>query len=462
MRVSANSLPAWIWLDIIEYLDMMDDTISLAMVNEYFYRIVGMDFKKICYEYVICRQKGETWAYAYKNASTNLNKTMYAKNNFHDEHAVCCPFTGKVAIKLDHGYVILTNIDFGLKEFTILDFTSYTDQITHVNMINRGKELLVRTPFFTLVYDLCIMKVIQKHDMAPTHAYGPYCPSLNFQIVREGYVFDLYSKKEFKIDAQPPKGCIKYSNMFDKSKYVVVHTTDNNLVVIDSETDKRHDICEWRQGMEVYVINENDSLFIKDQFYNDRELKIQRAKCEIYSMKRQTFQPVESVEGYYWGIFNSSTLFNRKTQKFLVYNKHNYEWIQVQAKPELLFFYRWIEFGLFLYPLSPFNMVLCKYGNFDTLARNSFIQFKKNDVRIKHFKAIVNHWHMSRGLKDFKIQTEHQIEKLMKMKFPVPKEASADFYDWFVQLHIANDNVPLIDAKTSATEYFNFYSLKPQ
>ncbi|CAD5220370.1 unnamed protein product [Bursaphelenchus okinawaensis] len=383
MRVSANSLSAWIWLDIIKYLDTMDDTVSLAMVNVYFYRIVGMDFKKICYEHVIFRQKGETWAYAYKNAGTNVNKTMFVKYSFHDKHAVCCPFTGKMAIKLDHGYLLLTNIDFGLKELTILDFTSYTDQITHVNMIN-GKEILVRTPFFTLVFDLHSMK-----------------------------------------------------------------------------TDKRHDICEWRQGMKVYVISENDSLFIKDQFYNDRKLKIPGAKCEIYSMKRQKFQPVELDEGCYWDTFNYSTLFNRKTQKFLVYNKHNYEWIRVQAKPELLIVHRWLESGLFLNPLSPFNIVLCKYGNTDTLARHFFIQFKKNDVCMKHFKAILNYWDMTRGINDFKVQNKHQIEKLMNMKFPVPKESSADFYDWFVQLHVANDNVPLIDAKTSATKYFNFYSLKP-
>ncbi|CAD5217485.1 unnamed protein product [Bursaphelenchus okinawaensis] len=101
----------------------MEDICSLAMVNKCFYKLVNLDFKKLCYHHVVYRLKDETWAYAFSKFG---DRSYYISGaGFYHEHSVCCPFTGKMAITLKNGYVILNNIDFCLKQFTIVDFTLY-------------------------------------------------------------------------------------------------------------------------------------------------------------------------------------------------------------------------------------------------------------------------------------------------------------------------------------------------
>ncbi|CAD5230632.1 unnamed protein product [Bursaphelenchus okinawaensis] len=412
MRGFAKLLPLEMWHCVIEYLEIMEDAISLAMVNKHFYKLVGMDFKKICYDHVIYRLKGETWAEAFNDFGARSVKMLFVESYVHHEHAVCCPFTGKMAIKLDNGYVILTNIDFGLKEFTILDFTSYTNHITHVNMINRGKELLVRTSTFVLVYDLCSMKVTQKHDMVPTSRYGQNGQLLNYQIIKNGFIFDLYTKKEFKIDAQTAKGLICYINMYDRPKYIAVHTTDNKLVLIDSETDERQDVCEWKAGMNVYVINENDSVFVMNGYVNPAE----EFGLRIYSIKKRKMV-FEEPEVRYWRLFNSNTLFQTQQKTFLVYNKLHDCWLKTKRDTNLLLFYNidyFCDFGFV--PLPTYKIVESqRYRKYDEVVRNMYFWFKKDKIITKRFSAEVElhdvlDWKMNTDQKRHLIESTKRAE----------------------------------------------------
>ncbi|CAD5222691.1 unnamed protein product [Bursaphelenchus okinawaensis] len=209
--------------------------------------------------------------------------------------------------------------------------------------------------------------------------------------------------------------------------------------------------------MRVHVINENDSCFIQEQCYDNRHLKIEGSKCEIYSMKKQKIFFVAPDEMDYWKTFNYKTPFNTMTSRFLVYDKHNYEWMEVQVDAKFRYA---CNFELFasIYPLPRFEiMEFCRNSSYaKSLVRHVFIQFKKGGVRVKHFKATHN-----RTFPPKKTNSDHQIEMLTNMKFPVPKGSSVAFYNWFAQLHIANDNVPVIDAKTGATQHFDFYLLNP-
>ncbi|CAD5230823.1 unnamed protein product [Bursaphelenchus okinawaensis] len=54
-----------IWFRVKEHLSIMEDICSLATVNKYFYKMVHMDFKQLCYDHVVYRTEGETWAYAF-------------------------------------------------------------------------------------------------------------------------------------------------------------------------------------------------------------------------------------------------------------------------------------------------------------------------------------------------------------------------------------------------------------
>ncbi|CAD5217737.1 unnamed protein product [Bursaphelenchus okinawaensis] len=467
MRIFANQLSAELWLSVIEYLDIWEDAISLAMVDKCFYKLVNQDFKQICYDHVIYRLKGETWAEAFADFATRTIRMMFVDSFFHQEQAVCCPFTGKMAIKYDNGYVVLTNLDFGRKEFTIIDFTSYTNQITHVNMINRGTELLIRTPTFVLVYDMYSMKVIQQHDMIATSkglqdmiatSKGLHGQMLNYQIIKNGSVFDLYTRKEFKIDAQTPKGYISYISVYDKSKYIAVHTKDNFLVIINSKTNEKHQVCEWTAGMKVYVINENDSVFVLGDYYDAAD----KIGLRIYSIKKQKIV-FEEPNVRYWQLYNFNTLFQRSEKKFLTYNKTHDCWIKTKYDTNLLLCYRYGYFSDFGFLPSPTYKIAesQRYTADDELIRFTFFRFKKDSIRVRRFSAEIEE-RIAWDIEEEEQKTDkYQVKKLMNLKFPVLKENSTDFYNWFVKLHIANDCVPLIDAKTNVTQYYNFYLLKP-
>ncbi|CAD5230735.1 unnamed protein product [Bursaphelenchus okinawaensis] len=159
MRTFAGQLPPESWHKVVNHMTSMNDMCSLAVVNKYFYKMVNTDFKQLCYDHIIYRLENECWAYALSQFESRAYNVMPDDFEMYRQNAVCCPFTGKMALKLENGYVVLSNIYFGLKQFTLLDFTPYTDTITRVNMINRGQQLLVRTPTVVLIYDLHTMKV---------------------------------------------------------------------------------------------------------------------------------------------------------------------------------------------------------------------------------------------------------------------------------------------------------------
>ncbi|CAD5213387.1 unnamed protein product [Bursaphelenchus okinawaensis] len=72
MRIFAGRLSSEFWQRVIKHVASMEDTCSLAVVNKYFYKLVNMDFKKLCYDHVLYRLKGETWAYAFSNFGTRV------------------------------------------------------------------------------------------------------------------------------------------------------------------------------------------------------------------------------------------------------------------------------------------------------------------------------------------------------------------------------------------------------
>ncbi|CAD5218890.1 unnamed protein product [Bursaphelenchus okinawaensis] len=67
MKIFVQLLQAELWCKVVKHLTIVDDTCSLAVVNKYFYKLVKMDFKQLCYHHVVYRLKGETWAYAFSD-----------------------------------------------------------------------------------------------------------------------------------------------------------------------------------------------------------------------------------------------------------------------------------------------------------------------------------------------------------------------------------------------------------
>ncbi|CAD5206134.1 unnamed protein product [Bursaphelenchus okinawaensis] len=318
MQIFAERLEPELWCIVIKHVTIVEDTVILAMMNKYFYKLVNMDFKKLCYDHLVYRLEGETWAHAFLKLGGRLFNVIPSNKRFYAENTVCCPFTGKIAIKLEGGYVVLTNIDFALNEVKLLDFTSYTKEVTRVNMINRGKELLVRTHYFILVYDLHSMEVKGKYWQKD---------KFEFQIVQDGTIFDYYTKKEYKIDAVHPNGTINYVNAYDNSKYIGVHTRDNKLVIINTETDERHEVCKWTLKMVVvYVINENDSVLIQEGLAG-----------RIYSIKQKQF--VFNYSDHTW--FLNSNAFFDSIGLFTFYNKQSTQWQTVKIDPSLRLSYRY-------------------------------------------------------------------------------------------------------------------------
>ncbi|CAD5205663.1 unnamed protein product [Bursaphelenchus okinawaensis] len=253
--MSIACLPPELWHRVIRHLTIMEDTCSLAMVSKYFYKLVKMDFKRECYNHVVYRLKGETWVYAFSDLGSRSYNTILTKIDFYRDNAICCPFTGKIALAINDAYVLLTNIDFGLGEFTILDFSSYINKVTRVNMIHRGKELLVYSLTVLLVYDLMWMQVkMPPYDRPRNKGY---------QTALYDTVLELYTKKEYKICARRPFGIVSYLNMYDTTKYFAVHTKENQLAIFEAETGKeRGVICAWTHELSVFVINDNDSVVV--------------------------------------------------------------------------------------------------------------------------------------------------------------------------------------------------------
>ncbi|CAD5230739.1 unnamed protein product [Bursaphelenchus okinawaensis] len=448
MWTFAEQLPPESWDRVVYHMTSMDDMCSLAVVNKYFYKIVNTDFKQLCYDHIVYRLENECWAYALSQFGSRAYIALFSNVHMFWQHAVCCPFTGKVALKLENGYVVLSNIDFGLKQFTLLDFTPYTDTITRVNMINRGQQLLVYTPTVVLIYDLRTMKVTSHYELGYNYGY---------QIIRQsGTVLDLYTEKEFEIDARHPNGNIHYINRYDTPKYLAVQTTDKKLVIINKETGERQQVCEWTQDMNVYVISENNSIVVKGGI--DYRILAENFGCLVYSITRRKFV-FDRSDDRLWYLFTSNTLFHRMTKTFLVYNKQIDEWVEVKTGSQLDLDKR-NNFDCFssFVPIPTF-IVMEKTIEKHFITQKFFLKFKKDKVHVKTFNPEIK-WTASFGLINAAENDNHPIKKLSQMPFPISKE-NTDFYHWFAELYTVNENVPLFDTRSGETkENFNFYPSK--
>ncbi|CAD5229534.1 unnamed protein product [Bursaphelenchus okinawaensis] len=426
------------WRKVIEHLTIMQDTCSLAMVNKRFYKLVEMDFKQLCYDHVVYRLKGETWAWAFSNFFNRAYNVMCGPKGLYMFNGVCCPFTGKMAMRVrDHSSrILLTNIDFGRNEFTILDFTAYTKFIGTLCIINQGSELLLRLSSSVLIYDLNAMKVTY-HITFTKPARTEY--QAEYLSVQAGSIVDYYTKKRFTIDARSPEFFMHYVNRFDKCKYVVVRTTNDEVIVIDSETDERHNVCKWRHDTHVYIINVNNCVVLLG-------LRGCDIGCRIYCLKRKTF--VLDLTNDKWCLFNSNTLYNCNTSSFLVYDKHIRNWREV--RPDTwLGLERRCDCSITdnFVPFTSYKVMKSFRNNAVTLV---FLNFKKGNVRVKSFHPELAYKSTNGCCMPKELDYDHPIAHLMQLQYPTPNEKSKEFSDWFTKLHINRTSVPLIDAKTGA------------
>ncbi|CAD5206132.1 unnamed protein product [Bursaphelenchus okinawaensis] len=430
MRILVESLQPELWCIIIKHQTIMDDTVSLAMVNKRFYKLVKLNFKQLCYDHAVYRRKGETWAYAFLNLGHRLFNEIRYNKTFYVTNAICCSFTGKMALKLENGYVLLTNIDFGLNQFTILDFTSYTEEITGVSMINRGTELLVRTPNVVLVYDL--------HSMKVTGPQYKKNGKFEFPRIQHGTIFDFYSKKEFKIDAKLDYR-IHNVNIYDKSKYTAVHTTDDKLVVINNDTDERFEVCEWTVGMSAQLIDEMDSVVVQS-------FKI---AARIYSIKHK--QIVFDYQGFRCYFLNSTTLIDPFKCLFISYNKQMTRWQEVKVDPSLLL-QRYFDYCDVGFLPVPKNTLMESFQNGDS--KLIYLTFKNGHARAKTFNAKPKRFSRKLSWSSYPPDGDHPIIHLANLTYSPndPKE----FYNQLTRLHFVKPSVSLVEASTGITEYFNF------
>ncbi|CAD5230741.1 unnamed protein product [Bursaphelenchus okinawaensis] len=412
----------------------MEDVCSLAMVSKYFYKQVDKDFKRLCYNHVVYRLKGETWAYAFLNFGARAYNSVCNNKNVYDDNALCCPFTGKIAIYLRRGYVLMTNIDFGLNEFTILDFTSYTTHIMFVSIVNKGEELLVRARYIVVVYNLHASKV--------THVLTGE-RSLEFYMLQAGGIVDYYTKKEFRINAAISFFEIHYINRYDKVKYIVVRTTNDQLVVIDNVTDERQVICRWRDKMNVYVINENDSVVILGS-------RAHNQGCQVYCLRRRRFV-FDQVNDDQWFLFNSTTLFKPADMTFLVYNKQISNWKEIRPNPALRLERRCECYLTVNFVPLPAYQIMESFQ--DDVAKRVFLRFRPDGVEVKTFNAEVEFIPEKHNNYQFIQKDNHHIAQLIKPQYTMNKEEMINVIAWFNQQYNLNPSVPLLDAETGAVKH---------
>ncbi|CAD5220288.1 unnamed protein product [Bursaphelenchus okinawaensis] len=433
MKFFFHHLLPEIWENVIEHVTIMEDICSLAVVNKYFYKLVKTDFRQLCYYHAVYRLKGETWAYAFINFGNRAYNAVCGNKIYYLDHAICCPFTGRFAITLlfNYGCVLPTNIDFSLNQFSVLDFRSYTTQITYLNMINRGKELLVRSPYVTLVYDLSSMKVT--HIL--THN------ALNqYYAIQTGRVVDCYTKKEFQVDVKNSLFEIFYINSYGKCKYVGVHTIDDKLVVIDSETGEKHEVCEWRDKMVVYVTSENNSVVITGS-------RRHAQGCQIYCLRRRSFV-FDQINDERWFLFNSSSLFKPADMSFLVYDTEINNWREIKPNPSLRLERRCECYLTSDFVPMPTYTIMESFQ--DGIVKRVLLRFKKGVVRATTFNAEVefipekhNNW---QPLED----DNHPIAQFLQMNDVKPSKKASSLIGWFSQSYMIEPRIQLVDAKTGA------------
>ncbi|CAD5212406.1 unnamed protein product [Bursaphelenchus okinawaensis] len=370
-----------------------------------------MDFKQLCYEHVVYRLKGETWAYAFTHFGDRAyNSGCCCKYNYLRD-AICCPFTGRIAIRLIGGCVVLlTNIDFSLNEVTVLDFTAITMTIMDVKLINRGNELLVKTHAlgFALIYDIGTMEV--KYKIFSDAFHQCYA-------IKTDCVVDYFTRKQFQIKVEDTFVDIYYVNSYDHCE--------------------RHDVCDWRHNMFVYLISENGSVVITSKSNND-------AGCQIYCLKRRAFV-LNELNDEKWFLFNSNTLFRPANTSFLVYNKKIKNWKEIKPNLSLRKEQRCECHLTADFVPMPSYKIMESFPN--DIAKHALIRFKQGGPQTKTFDREVeiiseNHYHLLRH-KDEK----HPISEYRRMEWPMSNEKSQEFAKWYEQVYMAEPNIKLINVK---------------
>ncbi|CAD5207294.1 unnamed protein product [Bursaphelenchus okinawaensis] len=191
-----------VWRLVLEYVESMEALCSLALVNKSFYKLINIDFRKVCIENTVFRLENECWAEAFFLAPRRLFTIpdfepycdeyggRYTELSFiNEKHSVSCPYSGKMAFVVLDRLVLITNIDLGLNEFKLVDFREGFYQIctkcatsnphnfnvddkiiNKVQLINRGTQLIVVKQILgkydhkVLIYDFKLDQVIREYS----------------------------------------------------------------------------------------------------------------------------------------------------------------------------------------------------------------------------------------------------------------------------------------------------------
>ncbi|CAD5217727.1 unnamed protein product [Bursaphelenchus okinawaensis] len=146
--------------------------------------------------------------------------------------------------------------------------------------------------------------------------------------------------------------------MYDKRKYLGLRTRNNKLVIIDCETDERHELCEWKENLAVYIINESDSVVIMGF----------GSGCRIYSVKNRRFEFCQ-LDDNDWVLFNYNTLFNFVTNVFLVYNKRWNVWQIKKTDPNLKLTEKWYLYVTSdIVPLPKYQVIVTSQNNVNIMS----------------------------------------------------------------------------------------------
>ncbi|CAD5212283.1 unnamed protein product [Bursaphelenchus okinawaensis] len=310
LHFKPNCLGKELWDQILKHVTAMEDVCSFAMVNAYYYKVGGNDFKKLCLENAIFRLKNETWAYAFKRAGyRGPFPPSELKHYAFCDSSICCPYTGKMAVIVRLAHVLITNIDFSSKEYQLLDFTEY-NYVSKVQITNRGKQMIVDTYRAYIVYDLTKNSIVRVYEAERSDRYIS-----KYTIYRNGVLTDVLNQKEFAVCAKSYWINIKKVNNYGIRKYIGYVSEDNRFVLIETSTGREMALCEiTREGIWVDIDDDSDSLVIR------------RRKFRLFDIRTQTSIIDVDLTSTRHHLTSIQCIYSIHLKNFICYNNRKKRW----------------------------------------------------------------------------------------------------------------------------------------
>ncbi|CAD5205788.1 unnamed protein product [Bursaphelenchus okinawaensis] len=223
-------------------------------------------------------------------------------------------------MRFNNEHLLISNINFGLKEFKLLDFRKYiegnpndleaTGLIREAKLVNRGTRVIVAMNGATVVYDIEEDKISAEYD------YNWKCNDM-FCVYRDNVYVDLHNDKQFVLDGNVIEEKVQDLCLKDFRRYNIYQTKVGQLVLNDYLSNESNTVDVVDLSLALISRNTNMIyLFCRGSFH-------------IYSIKEKKL--VFSHTDYkhrYWNLFSDYALFNFETVELLHFNQKRKVWVK--------------------------------------------------------------------------------------------------------------------------------------